>query len=56
MKRYLAFAGETYYPGGGWEDYIGTYDTIEEARAVLKEKYNHGWWQIVDTTTMQEIE
>lgn len=29
--RYLLFAGETYYPQGGWEDYQRDFATVEEA-------------------------
>lgn len=31
MKRYMLFAGSTFYPAGGMDDYIESYDTIEEA-------------------------
>jgi hypothetical protein len=30
--RYLVFAGRGYYPGGGWEDFVGAAET--EAAAV----------------------
>lgn len=35
MKPYLLFAGDNYYPGGGWGDYIGSADSLEEALALL---------------------
>lgn len=54
MKKYLIFAGSCYYPGGGWEDYIGTSDDLAEARQIV-ENSNNDWWQIVDTTTMKDI-
>ena len=31
--RYLLFAGEEYYPTGGWYDYRAGYPTLDEARA-----------------------
>ncbi len=31
MKNYLLFMGQNYYPGGGAEDLLGSYETIEEA-------------------------
>ncbi len=31
MKKYYLFAGCTYYPSGGIDDYAGSYLTIEEA-------------------------
>lgn len=35
MKRYLAFAGSTYYPSGGMNDFIGSFDTVDEAIAEI---------------------
>ena len=35
MKPYLLFAGLAFYPRGGWGDYIGSADSIEEALALL---------------------
>lgn len=31
MKQYLAFYGAVYYPSGGMDDFIGDFDTKEEA-------------------------
>lgn len=31
MKRYLLFMYSTYYPRGGWDDFIDSYATIDEA-------------------------
>ena len=31
MKRYLAFFGEQYYPLGGMDDFIGDFNTQEDA-------------------------
>jgi hypothetical protein len=36
MKRFLVFAFDTYYPGGGWTDFEASFDTLEEARAHAK--------------------
>ena len=57
MKRYLLFAGYKYYPGGGWKDFENDYDTIEEAENAGEEftKENYTWYQIIDTTTKEEI-
>lgn len=32
MRRYLLFAFAQYYPCGGWSDFEGSFDTVEEAR------------------------
>ncbi len=52
MKRYLLFAGRMYYPGGGWSDYHGSFDTIAEAMEGLKacEEDRHDWAHVVDKT------
>ncbi len=56
MKRYLLFGGDSYYPGGGWDDFINDFDTIVEAREEAKQKlHKNQWWQIIDTTTKEEI-
>ncbi len=31
VKRYVVFAADAYYPGGGWDDHVGSFDTVEEA-------------------------
>jgi len=33
MKRFAGFSFEEYYPGGGWCDFVDSYDTLEEAMA-----------------------
>lgn len=29
---FLVFAGQNYYPLGGWDDYQGSFDSIESAK------------------------
>jgi hypothetical protein len=47
MKRYLLFAGDNFYPEGGWNDYCGSFDTIDEAIDYLNGNVVD-WWHIVD--------
>lgn len=35
-EEYLLFECEDYYPKGGWHDFIGYFDTLEEAMNYLK--------------------
>jgi len=56
MKRFLLFYGQNYYPDGGWRDYIGAYDSLEEAQRRLIGSYHYDWHQIVDTTTGQIVD
>jgi hypothetical protein len=51
MKRYFLFAGMAYESAGGMSEFIGDYDSMEDAKNVLagigdiwKE-----WWCILDT-------
>lgn len=55
MKRYMLFAGDTYYPAGGWDDFVLWFDEPEELAAYLK-LYKPDWWQVVDTKTWKRID
>ena len=50
MKRYLLFSGDVYYPAGGWDDLVDTFDTEKEAHEFGRELYkrNNNWFHIVD--------
>ena len=49
-KRFLVFAGENYYPLGGWKDLVGSFDTLEECETFLLAQPVGKWeWnEIVD--------
>lgn len=54
---FLLFAGVHYYPGGGWNDYVGSYSTLAEAmRAAAIPDHDREWWHIVDTATGHIVE
>lgn len=55
---FLVFTGMEYYPSGGWEDYAGTGNTLEEARAVAETKSDGSddWYHIVDAVVGQVVE
>jgi hypothetical protein len=46
MKPYLVFAGDVYYPLGGFDDFKGSFDTLEEAQAAIPED-DFTWGHIV---------
>ena len=50
MGRYLLFAGDEYYPAGGWQDYRGRFNSLNEAIKAAA-KLTWGWWQIVNLET-----
>lgn len=29
IGTFMLFAGDNYYPNGGWDDLVGMYDTLE---------------------------
>lgn len=39
----LAFAGEDFYPQGGWGDYLGAYPTAAHARRAVEEGIVRHW-------------
>lgn len=51
MKRYLVFAGSHYYPSGGWDDYKGSFDNLQECYRFLGLKPYLDWLHVVDSTT-----
>ena len=53
MKQFLLFAGDHFYPSGGWGDFKNSFDTVEEAQEGAADELagNSDWWQIVDITT-----
>lgn len=63
FKRFLLFSGDALAPKGGWDDFKGSFDTLDEAReGVSKTFHDQGdsdvmpWYQIVDTQEAGFIE
>lgn len=60
VKRYLLFNFPTYYPSGGWHDFVDSFDSPVEALAYTltdgaKERYDVRGWQLIDGTSGEEI-
>ena len=63
MKRYLVFYGSIYYPVGGMNDFIGDFDTKEDAIKLIEttnEKEDDGdfeyrWANVWDSKDRIEI-
>lgn len=58
MKRFMLFAGDKYYPTGGMMDFVGYFDTQDEAVAYATTptgQFNScpNWFHIYDTVTGQ---
>ena len=57
MSKYLLFGGSKWYPSGGWNDYIGEFDSIPQVLAHLnKNKFDVDWIHVVDTATKQIVD
>jgi len=55
VKKYMLFAGARYYPQGGMEDFVGFYDSMEDAlEAVRKGRAKYDWYDVVDTPIFNE--
>jgi hypothetical protein len=50
MKRFLAFAGDSYYPEGGAKDFVGAFDTELDARLAGVETPKD-WCHVFDLET-----
>lgn len=53
--RYLLFTYEKYYPGGGWQDFIGEYASLEEAKLAANSHEILQFAEIVDLETMSIV-
>ena len=52
MKRFLLFSGDDYYPRPAWRDFVGSFDTVQEALEHNARRDNGlDWYQVVDTQT-----
>lgn len=56
MKRYLVFAGDYYYPNGGWDDLKAEFDTYAEVAANLCKFDNYDWVHVIDCLTGSKVE
>lgn len=61
MKRFLLFGGPTYYAGGGWNDFVSSHDTLEEAVEAADKLHEQvvndwDWWHVVDASLGQTVQ
>lgn len=56
LFQFIIFAGSFYYPCGGWNDFRGSFDTVEECQNyLLNNKFKFDWFQIVHRDTGEII-
>lgn len=51
MKRYILFAFDDFYPGGGLHDLHLTFNTTEELTHYLAQEFPRDTYQILDSKT-----
>lgn len=59
MKRFLLFYGDVYYPNGGWDDFRGSFATLEKAQQAWEKRQDYMtgvWHHIVDSESSQVVE
>ena len=44
MKRFLLTAGDNYYPQYGDEDWVGMFDTREDAEKLIRTEQEHDYY------------
>ena len=55
-NRFLLFGGHHYYPGGGWNDFIDSFDTIGELNSYAKGvNRQFEWMHAIDLETRERI-
>lgn len=54
QRRFWLFAGDQYYPLGGFSDFQGDFFTLEEA---VTKAANRGWdwWHVFDSETKEVV-
>lgn len=59
QRTFLLFAGDQFYPAGGWGDFIGYFPDIESAKTEAMRKDDNcsefGWAHIVDATLNEVV-
>lgn len=60
MNQFLLFAGASYYASGGWDDFVDSFDNVEEARdyvevAAKERPHDYDWHHIVDSNTGEMV-
>lgn len=48
-RRFWLFAGKNYYPLGGMDDFVGSFDSVREAQDFVEKGDFYQWYQVLDT-------
>lgn len=52
--NYLVFAGQDYYPGRGWENFVRAARTLDDALEIAASATGD-WWQVVELETFEVL-
>jgi len=58
MKQFLLFAGDNFYPAGGWKDFVASYDSAGAAfkkGESKKAKRDADWFHVIDSETGRQV-
>lgn len=55
MNRYLTFSHNSWEPEGGWNDFVGDFELLDDAIEFLIEEHHGEDKQIVDTETLEIV-
>jgi hypothetical protein len=55
MKRYFLFVFASYYPAGGWDDFVESFDSIDEAKTHPDARPSEGQAHIVDSLNGEKV-
>lgn len=56
IKRYALFAGSSYYPWGGWDDFKKSSDDLEELKIKVPiYRSDYDWWHVIDLQTGKKV-
>lgn len=57
VKRYMVFAYPAYYPGGGWSDFVCSFDNENDAIKCADSKLenNEGGVEVIDRNSGEDI-
>lgn len=52
MKRYMLFGGSEYYPLGGFNDFLGAFNSKEDALSEAI-RQDCDWYHVIDSVEMK---
>jgi hypothetical protein len=55
VKRYVVFGSESYYPGGGWSDFVESFDDFDQAVALADSFVRQKHPEIIDLETGEDL-